>query len=176
VPVTYGMLAQFADADALIAAAKATHAAGYRAAEAYSPYPLPEAVHALGRKRSGVPLVMLLGGLVGGTGGFFLAWWISVVDYPFNVGGRPLNSWPLFIPVTFEMTILTSALVGLLGMLLLNGLPRFHHPLFASPLFARATTDGFYLCVEATDPKFDETETREFLASHGATGVEGVSR
>ena len=173
-PVTHGLLAQFADAEGLIRAAKAVHAAGYRKVEAYSPYPLPEAVHALGRRRSGVPLVMLIGGLVGGSLGFFMMWWISVIDYKINVGGRPPNSWPVFIPITFELTVLTSSLTGLIGMMVLNGLPRFHHPLFGSPLFARASTDGFYLYIEAGDPQFDPATTRDLFTGLDPVAVEEV--
>lgn len=108
-------------------------------------------------------MVVLCGGLIGLVSGYGLQWWVSVVAYPLNIGGRPLNSWPLFVPVTFELTILVAALFAVLGMLALNGLPRPHHPLFGIPEFDRASTDGFFLCIEATDPRFDERETLQAL-------------
>jgi hypothetical protein len=126
---------------------------------------------AIGFKRTLVPLLVLLGGAVGGIGGYSLQYWISVIDYPLNVGGRPLHSWPAFIPVTFELTILVAALAAVLGMLALNGLPRPHHPVFNVSAFELATRNRFFLCIEATDPKFDARETRHFLQSLKAQAV-----
>lgn len=175
-PVTahYGLLAEFPSADALIAAAGAATAAGYTRVEAFAPYPLPDAATALGHHKSGVPLLTLLGGATGAVAGFAMLYWVAVAAYPLNVGGRPLNSWPLWVPITFELTVLIAAATAFLSVLILCGLPRFHHPLFASPLFARATTDGFYLCVEAADPKFHPDATRQFLSGLNPTAVEEV--
>jgi hypothetical protein len=114
------------------------------------------------------------GGVVGGSAAFFMLYWVSAVAYPINVGGRPLNSWSMWIPITFELTVLAAALSAFLRLFVLCRLPRFHHPLFGSPLFARATTDGFYLCVAAADPRFDPGATRELLARLNPTGVEEV--
>ena len=175
-PVTgaYGLLAEFESADALIAAAGQVRAAGYTHAEAFSPYPLREAAVALGRRRTGVAFTTLLGGLVGGTAAFFMQYWVAVLDYPINVGGRPLNSWPSWIPITFELTVLTAAFSAFLGVLVLCRLPRFHHPLFAAPAFARASSDRFYLCIGGDDPKYDPADTRTFLAGLGPVAVEEV--
>lgn len=177
-PVTgpHGVLAAFESADDLVAAARRARAAGYTRLAAYSPYPLPEAAEALGYRRSGVPFLVFVGALVGGLAGYFMLYWVSVDAYRLNVGGRPPNSWPMFVPITFELTVLTAAFAGFLGLFVLCGLPRFHHPLFAAPLFARATSDGFYLCVEAADPQFDPARTRAFLEGLHPTGVEEVSR
>jgi hypothetical protein len=174
-PAPYGMLAQFETADDLIAACERARRSGLRRVEAYSPYPLPEAAEALGHRRSGVPGLVFSGGLIGGIAAFLMLYWTSAVDYPLNVGGRPLNSWPAFIPITFELTILTASLAALLAVLLLNGLPRFHHPLFASELFARSTSDRFYLCVEAADPRYDPDAIRDLLVGLGPVRVEEVA-
>lgn len=175
-PVTapYGLLAEFESAEALIEAARRVRAAGYLRAEAFSPYPLPEAAAALGCRRSGVAFLVLVGGTVGGAAGYAMQWWVSTQAYRLNVGGKPPNSWPMFIPVTFELTVLTAALAAFLSVFVLCRLPRFHHPLFAAPLFRRATDDGFYLCVSADDPKFDAEVTRALLAHLRATGIEEV--
>ena len=170
----YGLVAEFETSDELIEAARQTHDAGYRHVEAFSPYPLKEAAAAIGHRRTGIPFVVFLGGLVGACGGFFMMYWISVINYPINVGGRPLNSWPSFIPITFELTVLTAAFSSFFALLRLCGLPRFHHPLFASPMFARASIDRFYLCIEASDPKYDVDAIRFFLTDQGAIAVEEV--
>jgi hypothetical protein len=172
----YGLLAEFGSADELTAAIRAAREAGYTRIEAFSPYPLPEAARAMGCRRSGVAFLVFVGGLVGGAAGFFMQWWISTQAYRLNVGGRPPNSWPMFIPVTFELTVLTAALAAFLAVFVLCRLPRFHHPLFAAPLFGRATDDGFYLCVSADDPKFDPAGTREMLHDLRATEIEEVAR
>jgi len=171
---TYGLLAQFTTADELIAAAGAVRSAGFTHTEAFAPYPLPEAARALGYRRSGVSFIVLLGGLLGAALGFFMLYWTSAYGYPLNSGGRPLDSWPVFIPITFELGILTAALAAFLGVFVLCGLPRYHHPLFAAPLFARATTDGFYLCIEADDPHFDLFATRAFLTELSPVDIEEV--
>ena len=161
----YGLMAEFDSPSDLLAAALRAHEEGYRRMDAYSPFPVHGLAEAIGFKRTLVPLLVLLGGAVGGIGGYALQYWISVIDYPLNVGGRPLHSWPAFIPVTFELTILVAALAAVLGMLALNGLPRPHHPVFNVSAFELATRNRFFLCIEATDPKFDGRETRHFLQS-----------
>jgi hypothetical protein len=159
----FGLLAEFADADELVAAAREVHAAGYREVEAYSPLPVHGLAEALGFRRTWLPLIVLVGGIVGCVAGWALQYYTAVVAYPLNIGGRPLNSWPSFIPVIFEMTVLVAALSAVLGMLALNGLPRPHHPLFAVPRFDRATQDRFFLCILARDPQFHPQTTRQFL-------------
>lgn len=159
----YGLLAEFDGPAEVLRAAQRVHAAGYRQVEAYSPMPVEGLAEALEFRRTGMARVVLLGAIVGGLVGYGFQFWVSVYAYPHNIGGRPLHTWPAFIPVTFEMTVLVGALAGVLGMLGLNGLPRPHHPLFAVPQFSRATRDGFFLSILATDPKFDVDATRQFL-------------
>jgi hypothetical protein len=144
--------------------------------DAFSPLPIEGLADAIGFHRTRVPLIVLLGGIVGGLGGFYLQYWISVVNYPVNVGGRPYNSWPSFIPVTFEMTILVAAFSALIGMLALNGLPMPYHPLFNVPRFALATRNRFFLCIEARDARFDLQATRQFLESLNAREVSEVEQ
>lgn len=174
VTATHCLLAEFDSAEALIGATRAVRAAGYTRVEAYAPYPLPEAAEALGCRRPGVAFLTLAAGVVGGAAGYFMQWWISSQAYRLNVGGKPPSSWPMFVPVSFELTVLTAALAAFLSVFVLCRLPRFHHPLFAAPLFARATEDGFYLCVAADDPTFDAAGTRALLESLRATGIEAV--
>lgn len=162
-PPIYGLLAEFNDPNELITAAKRAREAGYRKIDAFTPYPIEELSEALGMHHSRLPLIVLIGGLVGACFGMSLQYWMSVVDYPINVGGRPLFSLPAFIPITFECTILFAALSAIFGMLGLNGLPMPYHPLFNVPRFALATRDRFFLCIEAVDPKFDREQTRRFL-------------
>ena len=159
----YGLLARFDSPEQLVEAAKHAYVAGYRSMDAFSPVPVDGLAAALGRKRTAMPLIMLLGGIAGGTSGYFMQWYSAVVDYPFNVGGRPFHSWPAFIPITFELTVLLSAICGVLGMLYLNGLPRFNHPIFNARGIERATVDQFFLCIESADPKWDVDSTRRFL-------------
>ena len=170
----YGLVAAFTTPEELLEATRRARSAGYRHMEAYTPFPVDGLAEALGFHRTHLPLLVLLGGIAGGVGGYFLQYWINVIDYPLNVGGRPLHSWPAFIPVTFELTILVAALVAVLGMLALNGLPMPYHPLFNVPRFATVTRDGFFLCIEARDPKFDRAETRRFLESLAAYEVAEV--
>lgn len=160
---TYGLMAEFEDHEQVVAAAKSAYAEGYRRMDAYTPFPVEELAEALGHRWTAVPLAVLCGGIVGGAGGYFMEWYSMVVDYPLNVGGRPFHSWPAFVPIAFELTVLVAALSGFLAVMVLNGLPRPHHPVFNVPEFKRATTDRFFLCIEATDPKFNPTNTRRFL-------------
>jgi Protein of unknown function (DUF3341) len=159
----YGLMAEFDDPSSLVAAAGHAHHAGYRCLDAYSPYPIEELHEALGSHHTRLPLIVLSGGLVGCVSGYALQYWVSVLAYPVNVGGKPFHSWPAFIPVTFECTILGAALAAVLGMLALNGLPQPYHPVFNVPRFALASRNRFFLCIEAKDPKFDLESTRQFL-------------
>jgi hypothetical protein len=170
----YGLMAEFDDPAAIVAATRRAYAAGYRHMDAYSPYPIEELHHALGVHGNRLPLVVLIGGIVGGLGGYLLEYWSSAIAYPVNVGGRPLHSWPAFIPVAFETTVLFAALAAVVGMIVANGLPMPYHPVFNVPEFQRASRDGFFLCIEAADPTFDVDSTRRFLESVGAKKVAEV--
>jgi len=174
VPRPYGMLAQFPDADTLVAATRRARAEGYQLMDTHSPYPVGEAADAIGFPKSEMAVVMFVGGLVGACSGFFMQYWMTAYGYPLNVGGRPYLSWPSFIPVTFEMMVLTAGLSGLFGLMALCGLPRLNHPLFNSKAFDRATRDRFFLSIEAEDPKYDSTRTAEFLRSLHPELVEEV--
>jgi len=170
----YGVMAQFDNPSRLVAAARETYAAGYRQINGYSPFPIEAVSEALGLPRSKVPLIVLLGGLFGGTGGYLLQYWSQVIRYPMIVGGRPFHSWPAFIVPTFECTILGAALAAVIGTIVLNGLPQPYHPVFNVPRFALASRDRFFLVIEARDPKFDSDATRSFLAGLNASEVSDV--
>ncbi len=159
----YGLMAEFDDADRLIDAAAKAREAGYRQMDGYSPIPVHGLYEAMGRKRTILPSIVLLGAILGGLGGFMLQYWVSVIEYPLNIGGRPYFSWPSFFPVTFECSILGAALATLIGLLGLNRLPEPYHPVFNAKGFERATDDRFFLCIESGDEKFDRAETRRFL-------------
>lgn len=148
-------MAEFEGPNELVAAAKRTYQAGYRRINGYSPYPIEELSEAIGFTHTALPLIVFIGGIIGGIGGFLMQYYIEVIDYPLNVGGKPYNSWPAFIPITFECTVLVAAFSAVLGMLVLNKLPQPYHPVFNAPNFALATRDRFFLVVEANDPKFD---------------------
>jgi hypothetical protein len=167
----YGLMAEFDSPETLVEAARHAFARGYRRMDGYSPFPVDGLAEALGVKSSPVPLIVLIGGTLGCLGGFFLQYWAAVVDYPINIGGRPLNSWPAFIPVTFEVTILFAALAAVFGVLALNGLPMPYHPVFNVERFELASRNRFFLCIETVDPKFDIAAVRSFFASVGAQGV-----
>ena len=162
---TYGLLAEFDTPTELVLAAQAAYAAGYRRMDCYTPYPVEEAAEAIGFHRNPVPLICLLGGLLGCAAMFGMETWVSVWAYPINIGGRPYYSWPAFVVPAYEWTILFAGLSAAFGMLAMNGLPTLYHPLFNAPNFRNgATSDKFFLCIEAADPKFSLTESREFLA------------
>ena len=171
---THGLLVQFRTPEALVKAAELTRAAGYRRLDAYSPFPVEGLDEAIGFTRSRIPLVVLIGGLAGGIGGYLMQWYSTVVDYPINVGGRPFHSWPMFIPITFELAILGAAFAAVLGMLALNGLPRPHHPVFAAKGFERASSDRFFLSLHTDDPMFDPEGSRAFLQNLDADAVDVV--
>ncbi len=173
-PSIYGMIAEFDSATNLVAAAHRTHEAGYTKIDAYSPFPVEGLAEAIGFHRNEVPLVVLIGGLLGGLSAYAMQYWISAVSYPINVGGKPYHSWPAFIVVTFETTILFAGIFAVLGMLALNGLPMPYHPVFNVPRFAFATKDRFFLIVFSSDPKYDPTETRRFLESLGPKSISEV--
>ena len=160
----FGLMAEFSDPTSPVSAARKSYAEGYRRMDGYSPFPIEELGEALGyHTRGRLPKLVFAGGLFGCLAGFGMQYWCSVIDYPLNIGGKPLNSWPSFIPITFEMTILFASLAAVLGMLGLNGLPRPYHPVFNVPEFRLASRDHFFLCIEAHDPKFDVQATRKFL-------------
>jgi hypothetical protein len=167
----YGLMAEFADSEALLGAARRTHDAGYEHVDAFTPFPVEGLAEAIGVHSSRVPLICLIGGLIGCSGGFFLQWWPNVIGYPLDIGGKPYNSWPAFIPITFELTILCAGLATVFGMLALNGLPTPYHPVFNVPRFELASRNSFFLCIQARDAKFDAQKTKEFLQSLNAREV-----
>jgi hypothetical protein len=167
----HGLLAEFDTPTALIEAARLARGAGYRRMDAYTPYPIHELTEALALPRTKLPVIVFLGGALGCATALSMQWFASAVHYPINVGGRPLASWPSFIPITFELTVLFEAIAAVLGMLGLNGLPMPYHPVFNVPRFALASRDRFFLSVEATDPLFDVEETKAFLTGLGAREV-----
>jgi hypothetical protein len=175
IPKVYGLMAEFEEPTQLVAATHRAYQEGYRCMDAYSPYPIEELYEALGKHHTRLPLIVLIGGLCGCVGGYLMQYWISAIAYPVNVGGKPWHSWPAFIPVTFECTILVAALSAVLGMLALNGLPMPYHPVFNVPRFALASRNRFFLCIEANDPRFDLDGTRRFLESLAPREVSTVA-
>src|SRR5436190_12297050 len=173
-PKIYGLVAQFSEPEALIAAANAAREAGYRNMDAYTPFPVHGLTDAVGFKRTKLPFIVLCGGITGAILGFGMQYFANVIHFPINSGGRPLNSWPAFIIPTFECTILFSAFSAVLGMLALNGLPQPFHPLFNVQGFELATRSHFFLCIEAADPKFDLEETRRVLETGGPNSISVV--
>ena len=173
-PAIYGLMAEFNSSTELVNATKAAYAAGYRKMDAYSPFPIEEAAEALGLHKTRVPLIVLVGGLFGGLGVYALQYWINVISYPLNIGGRPWHSWPAFIVPTFEMTVLFGGLAGVFGMFALNGLPMPHHPVFNVERFSAVTRNKFFLVIEAADAKFDLVRTQEFMQSLKPLSIEEV--
>jgi hypothetical protein len=170
----HGVMAEFESPDDVLAAARSAYDAGYRKLDAYSPFPVEGLSEAVGFHHTWLPWIVLCGGITGALTGFFLQYYVAAIDYPLNIGGRPLNSWPYFIPVTFELTILFSALSAVIGMIVLNGLPRPYHPVFNVPGFSRASRNRFFICIEAADPGFDYEKTKSFLKSLNAVEVSDV--
>lgn len=173
-PTLHGLMAEFETPTALVAATERARLAGYRNMDAYSPIPIEELNEALGLRRTRLPMLVLAGGIIGGLSGYALQYWTQTTAYPLNIGGRPYHSWPHFIPVTFETTVLGAALCTFVGMWVLNKLPMPYHPVFNVPAFARASRDRFFLCIEATDPRFDRQATARFLESLHPVGVSEV--
>lgn len=162
-PPIYGLMAELNTPEDVLSAATKAYERGYRNMDAYSPFPVDGLADAVGARKTRIPLMVLLGGLLGGLGGYFMMYYSAVIDYPINVGGRPLHSWPAFVPITFELTVLIAGLTAVIGMLFRNGLPRPYHPVFNVKRFEHASSDKFFLCIEATDSKFDRAETEKFL-------------
>ena len=160
----YGLMAEFKTPTEVVIAARKAYSEGYRRMDAYSPFPVEGLSEAIGFHKDGVALVCLVGGLLGLLSAYGLQSWINIVAYPLNIGGRPYHSWPSFIIVTFELTILIGGLSAGIGMLIMNGLPTAYHPVFHVPEFAHASRDRFFLCIESRDPKFDLQTTRQFLS------------
>jgi len=173
VPI-YGLMAEFDTPSDLVTAARRTHEEGYQKVDAYTPFPVEGLAEEIGFTKNGVPLVVLVGGILGGLSGYALQYWVSAISYPVNVGGRPYHSWPAFIVVTFEMTILFAGLAAVFGMLALNGLPMPYHPVFKVPRFAFATKDRFFLIIFSSDPKYGTESTRQFLESLGPRSISEV--
>jgi hypothetical protein len=172
----HGIMAEFDDPESLLAAALRVRSEGYCEMDAYSPMPVEGLADAIGFSSNWVQRIVFVAGLCGATGGFMLCWWITVVAYPHNVAGRPLNSWPAYIPITFELMVLIACIAAVVGMLAMNGLPRPYHPVFNVEHFGRASRDKFFLCIEASDPKFDSELTRQFLEHLNPREVMDVPR
>lgn len=170
----YGLMAEFKSPEDLLAGAERAHKAGYRRMDAFTPLPIEGLAEAIGFQRTRLPIIVLMGGILGGLSGFGMQYYASVIGFPLNIGGKPYNSWVAFIPITFEMTILFAALSTVLGLLALNGLPTPYHPVFNVPEFELATRDRFFLCITVRDPKFDLEETKKFLAALNARKVSEI--
>jgi hypothetical protein len=173
-PALHGVMGEFSDPQDLLDAIEKVRAEGYTKIDAYTPFPIEAVWEAIGHHKSPVPLVVLIGGILGGLGGFFLQFWVSTIEYPVNIGGRPFNSWPAFIPVTFECTILGAVLSAVAGVFIINGLPEPYHPVFNVPRFAFASRDRYFLCIEARDPKFNADKARKLMWEVNATEVTDV--
>ena len=172
----HGVIAEFDGPEQLVEAAQRAYAEGYRMMDAYTPFPVHGLADAIGHRGVRLPRYVLMGGIAGGLGGFLMQAYANVYDYPMNIGGRPYFSWPAYIPITFETTILGAVVTAVFGMLLLNGLPQPYHPVFNVPNFEMASRSHFFLCIEATDPRFDREQTQYFLQRLGAKQVAEVER
>jgi hypothetical protein len=170
----WGILAEYHDPESLMEAAKKARDAGYTRLDAFTPFPVHGLNEALGQKPTRIQWLILAGGIAGGVGGFFMQWYANVVSWPWNVGGRPLNSWPSWMPVTFELTVLLAAFTAVIGMFVLNGLPQPYHPVFNVKAFDNASRDKFFLCVPASDPKFSADQTKIFLRNLNPLAVHDV--
>ncbi len=171
----FGLLAEFTSAATLVRACEGVRDAGYTRWDAHSPFPIHGLDRALGLRASRVPWAVLVGALAGAGGGMLLQWWVATIAYPLVISGKPLFSYPAFVPITFELGIIGGVVGGLLAMLHLNRLPHHYHPLFRSTRFERASDDRFFISIEASDPKFEAEQTRAWLASLGAASVEAVA-
>lgn len=164
-------MAEFETPEEVLAAAHRTRAAGFKRIDAFTPFPVEGLAEAIGFEWTAVPIIVFCGGLIGGLSGFGMCFYANVISYPWNIGGKPPNSWPMWIPITFELTILGAALSAVIGMLALNGLPTPHHPMFNVERFALASTDRFFLCIKSRDKKFDLQATKAFLQDLRPQGV-----
>jgi hypothetical protein len=170
----YGVIAEFVDAQSLLDGANAAREQGYTSLDAYSPFPIHGLHEAIGFHTTRLPLIILSGGILGGLSGFFMCWYANVISYPINIGGKPYNAWPAWIPITFECTVLIAAFAAVFGMLALNGLPMPYHPVFNVPRFNQASRDKFFLVIHARDPKFDHEQVTQFLESLAPREVSDV--
>ena len=172
----YGLMAEFMTPEDLLNATQKTRDAGFTRFDAFTPFPIEGLDEAVGLPRNRVGLAALIGGVVGGTVGFGMQWYACAVDYPINVAGKPYFSWPAFIPVTFELTVLFAALFGAFGMLAMNHLPEPYHPVFSVDEFRRASKDRFFICIQASDPIFEVSRAKTFLQSLSSDVIREVSR
>ncbi|HEV2348815.1 MAG TPA: DUF3341 domain-containing protein [Terriglobia bacterium] len=170
----YGLMAEFATPEELLHAAHTSSKAGYKRMDAFTPLPIEGLSEAVGFHRTLLPVIVLIGGIMGGSTGFGMQYYANVIGFPLNIGGKPYDSWPAFIPITFELTILGAALSAVLGLLALNGLPTPYHPVFNVPEFELASRSHFFLCIKARDPKFDLVKTKEFMESLKARKVSEI--
>jgi Protein of unknown function (DUF3341) len=172
----HGIMAEFTTPEQLLEATRAAREMGFRKMDAYTPYAVEGVAEALGLYKTRVPLVVLIGGIIGALTAYGMQWFSAAVDYPLNVGGRPLHSWPAFVPITFELTVLFAAIAGVIGMLAMNGLPRPYHPVFNVPEFKLASQTRFFLCIEADDHIFEMERVREFFSRFNPVSVREVEK